>query len=442
MGENIIVIEDEETLRNNLATFLTRRGYCVSSAASGQEGIRRLQEQSFDILITDIYLPDIDGIEILNQLRSLSMDTTPLVMTAFGSIESAIEAFQCGAHDYLLKPFSFEDLAQKLGNIAAYRQAIQENRRLRARVHGKEESTHIIHRSSSMRELLTRVRKLASLRCNVLITGETGTGKELVARALHEYSPRRENPFLSFNVAAIPEELMESHLFGHRRGAFTGAHGDRDGFFLTAAGGTLFLDEIGELPRSMQAKLLRAVEEKEILPVGSDQTIHVDTRIIAATHRDLEAMVENGNFRRDLLMRLDVVQLSVPPLRERKEDIPLLAQHFIALHAAEMGKTSPALHQDALNILLGHDWGKGNIRELSNVIERAVIDCEGDTITPDHLAPTLGSAGGSGYADLRSAVREFERRYISSVLESAEGDRDLAARILGISVATLYRHLH
>ena len=442
MDEHILVVEDEETLRNNLATFLERLGCKVTTVATGEQALGELSEQSFDILITDIYLPDIDGLQILRQVQSWSLDITTLVMTAFGSMESAIEAFQCGAHDYLLKPFTFEDLEQKLANILAHRGLIRENRWLRARIHGKDNPGKIVHRSRVMQDLLLRVKKLASLRCNVLITGETGTGKELIAHALHQQSSRCDAPFLAFNVAAISEELMESHLFGHRRGAFTGASYDRDGFFQAATSGSLFLDEIGELPLSMQAKLLRAVEEKEIIPVGSDCPIKVDTRIIAATHRNLQDMADNGSFRQDLLMRLDVVRLEAPPLRDRKEDIPLLVRHFIARHSREMGRSGLALHPDALNCLLAHDWNKGNIRELSNVIEHAVIECDGDTIGTEHLPMHVDMVSPTSTQDLKGAVRDFEHRYISSVLESVEGNRNHAANLLGISVTTLYRHLH
>ncbi len=441
MEQKVLIVEDEETLRNNLSVFLQQRGYRVTAACSGKEAVQALEREDYDILLTDIYLRDIDGIEVLRQIQRLGLDTTPLVMTAYASVESAIEAFRCGAHDYLLKPFSFDDLSHKLGNISTYRQVIRENRVLRARLHGSEEPANIIYRSEIMRDLVEKVRKLAALRCNVLITGESGVGKELVARALHDLSTRHEQPFLAVNVASIPEELMESHLFGHRRGAFTGATEDREGLFRSANGGTLFLDEIGELPLTMQAKLLRAVEQKEIMPVGSDRSCHVDVRIVTATHRNLEVLVDEGRFRQDLLMRLDVARIEVPPLRARKEDIPLLARHFLARHAASVGKPHLTLSHQALHVLLMEDWSRGNVRELSNAIERAVINCDEDVILPRHLGPICGNAPCAGFTDLRSAVRDFERRYIQSILESTGGDRDKASKILGISVSTLYRHL-
>ena len=442
MGESILIVEDEETLRKNLPTLLAREGHNAASTASGTEAMALLAQQSFDIVITDIQLGDLNGLELLKRVRSAAPDTVVLMMTAYASINSAIEAFRNGAHDYLLKPFSMQELRQKINNIAQYRKLIRDNASLRREIQRQRDDFNMVAESKAIADLKSLVRKVAASRSNLLITGESGTGKELVARAVHALSPNPEAMFVALNVAAIPDTLIESYLFGHERGAFTGADRARRGAFRKAEGGTLFLDEIGELPLHVQPKLLRALEEKEIMPVGADAPVQVDTRVISATHRDLEQMVYEGSFRQDLLLRINVLTVHIPPLRERVEDVPPLVTHFVNRFCLELRKPRLNVDNQVMRRLMSYDWNKGNVRELSNVIERAVILCEGDTIRVEDL-PAIFQAPGlcSTTTDLREAVMQFEYRHIAAVLESVAGNRELAAKALGISPATLYRHM-
>ncbi len=439
--DRILIVEDEDTLRGNLATYLAGRGYDASGVSTVADGISALCERSYDVLLMDLYLEDTNGIEILKRLQSESANTTALVMTAYGSMESAIEAFRSGAHDYILKPFSFTELDRKIASIAEHRKRVRETKQLRAQLHLAEAPGNIVFASPAMKEVMTLVKKVAACRSNVLITGESGCGKELVARAVHASSRNPDGPFVPLNVAAIPEGLVESYLFGHEKGAFTGAGAAREGVFRAAAGGTLFLDEIGDLALPVQAKLLRALEEKEITPVGADVPIKVETRILAATHRDLEAMVDKGKFRQDLLMRLSVITIQVPPLRQRREDIVPLTRRLISRHCREAGRPPLDIESAALQVLTSYDWRKGNVRELSNVLERAVILCDGETIDASELPLELVEPHTAAPMSLKAAASNFERQYIARVLQTAGGDRALAARILGVSLSTLYRRL-
>ena len=442
MGECILIVEDEEGLRKNLATFLSREGHDAACAASGAEAVELLAQRSFDIVITDIQLGDVDGLELLKRVRSEAPDTVVLMMTAYASIKSAVEAFRNGAHDYLLKPFSLQELRQKINNIAQYRKLIRENAFLRREIQHQCDDFNMVAESEAISELKRLVRKVAASRSNLLITGESGTGKELVSRAIHALSPNPDSLLVALNVAAIPDTLIESYLFGHERGAFTGADRARRGAFRKAEGGTLFLDEIGELPLQVQPKLLRALEEKEIMPVGADVPVKVDTRVIAATHRDLEQMVEEGSFRQDLLLRINVLTVHIPPLRERVEDIPPLVTHFVNRFCRELRRPRLNVDNRVMRRLMSYHWSKGNVRELSNVIERAVILSEGDSIRVEDLPDVFQSPRASSTTtDLRKAVKQFEYQHIASVLETVEGNRELAAHALGISPATLYRHM-
>ena len=457
MPERILVVEDEATLCANIARFFSRAGYTVTGVETGEAALAELRDHAFDLVITDLRLPDIDGLTVLDRVRSTSPETVVLIMTAYASVDSAVEALRRGAHDYVLKPLSLADLQRKVEHIAEYRKLGRENERLRTLLHGDGDALELLRSGGkSMQDLCDLVEKVASSSSNVLVLGESGTGKELVARAVHERSPRAAGPFVTLNVSAIPDTLVESYLFGHERGAFTGADRRRDGLFRAASGGTLFLDEIGELALPVQAKLLRAVETKEILPVGSDRGLKVDTRIVAATHRDLAKLVEDGRFRLDLMYRLQVVQLRIPPLRERLTDVPRLALHFVELHARAQRKQVRAIAPDAMAILASYTW-PGNVRELSNVIERAIILASDETITPIDLptelgiTPPLSEAPPPGVAvsdvsraedwNLERAVLSFQRAHIASVLDRTQGSRDTAARLLGLSPATLYRHL-
>jgi DNA-binding NtrC family response regulator len=450
MAERILIVEDEAALCANVARALSQAGHSVTAVESGKRALEELESRSFDLVITDLRLPDVDGLTILDRVRASSPETVVLMMTAYASVDSAVEALRRGAHDYILKPLTLADLLLKVEHIASYRRLGRENARLRTLVKGGTEPIELLRRGGkAMGELVSLIERIAPSPSNVLVSGESGTGKEIVARALHDLSPRRDGPFVTLNVSAIPESLVESYLFGHERGAFTGADKRREGLFRAASGGTLFLDEIGELPLGVQSKLLRAVESKEILPVGSDRPFRVDARIIAATHRDLPAMVEAGQFRRDLLYRIQVVTVRIPPLRERADDIAALAAHFAEKHAREQRKPIPAIAPAALELLRRYRW-PGNARELSNVIERAVLLAQGHCIEADDLAAELHAGHGPPPANadrsgalltLAQAVEAAEAAQIKRALAAAGGSREEAARMLGLSLATLYRHL-
>lgn len=441
MSERVLIVEDETTLGQNIARALTKSGHSAKAVETVAAAIKEIDGSVYDVIVTDLRLPDGDGLAILDHARQVSQDTVVLLMTAYASVASAVEALRRGAHDYLLKPIVLADLVLKVQHIADYHRLGRENARLRTLLGEAAGSAASLlrGRSRAMQELTGMIGRVAPATSNVLIIGESGTGKELVARALHDLSNRSDGPFVSLNVSAIPEALVESYLFGHERGAFTGADKRRDGLFRSASGGTLFLDEIGELPAPVQAKLLRAVEAKEVLPVGSDHPLQVDARVVSATHRDLTAMTRDGKFREDLLFRLGVVTLRVPPLRDRVEDIPALVEHFVARHAREQKKRVTSVDGDAMRMLMGCAW-RGNVRELSNVIERAVILTPGETVTVDDLPAELRAECATG-STLEGAVLDFERKYIASVLVQTAGNREAAAKALGLSPATLYRRL-
>ena len=455
MPERILVVEDESTLCTNIARSLTRAGYTVTAAETGRAALAEIGRRAFDLVISDLRLPDVDGLTVLDHVRESSPDSVVLIMTAYASVDSACEALRRGAHDYILKPLSLADLQKKVAHIAEYRRLGRENARLRTLLRGESDALALLRRGGrAMNALSDMIEKAASSSSNVLIVGESGTGKELVARAVHEHSTRADGPFVTLNVSTIPDGLVESYLFGHERGAFSGAERPRDGQFRAASGGTLFLDEIGELPLPVQAKLLRAVETKEILPVGSDNGLQVDVRIIAATHRDLPAMVAEGRFRQDLLYRLQVVQLRLPPLRDRLGDVAPLAKDFVLLHAKTQRKPVRAIAPDAMALLCRYGW-PGNVRELSNVIERAVILCSDETLTPIDLPVELGIASAPIGAPpalprletsdepetLERATLLFQRQHIAKALDRSGGSREAAAKLLGLSPATFYRYL-
>ncbi len=465
MAERILVVEDESTLCTNIARYLSRAGYVVTAVETGRAALAELDRVTFDLVITDLRLPDIDGLAVLDHVRVTSPESFVLIMTAYASIESAVEALRRGAHDYVLKPMSLADLQSKVEHIARYHRLNRENARLRTLVRGDSDAMTLLRKGGrAMTELCDGIEKVAASSANVLLLGESGTGKELVARAVHERSERASGPFVTLNVAAVPDALVESYLFGHERGAFAGADHAREGLFRAATGGTLFLDEVGELPLPIQAKLLRAVESKEILPVGADRAIHVDTRIVAATHCDLPAMVADGRFRQDLLYRLQVVELRVPALRDRIGDVAQLTDHFLRLHARAQRKPARVVAPEAMVLLSTYPW-PGNVRELSNVIERAVILSSGEALTPVDLPAELAAApqrppaeGGSASTrrtdarsppdfdsdeacNLEGATVAFHKHHIARVIDRAGGNREAAARLLGLSPATFYRYL-
>jgi DNA-binding NtrC family response regulator len=437
-SERVLIADDEEVLRRNLAEFVERAGYSVTTAADGEEALARVREEDYAVLIADLRMPRLDGISLLKQVVAERPETLVLLTTGFASIESVVEALRLGAYDYLLKPVLFEDVVQKIQNLVAYRALKQEVVRLRRDLHARGGYEGIVGESPLIRGVFEHIERVAPTRSTVLITGESGTGKELVARAIHARSGLRDRQFVALNMAALPSEIVEAQLFGHEKGAFTGAAERRDGVLRAARGGTVFLDEIGDLALPTQGKLLRALESHEVLPVGADRPVTADFRMIAATNQDLARLIADGRFRQDLFYRLNVFRIELPPLRDRREDIPRLVAHFVGAHTRAMGRRPPRVANEAMKALLSYPW-PGNIRELSNVLERAII-LAGEVIEPAHLP--LDLRGGNHYpTELRPAVEEFERRHIAFALGAASGNRERAARLLDIDPATLYRRL-
>jgi DNA-binding NtrC family response regulator len=440
-GERILVVDDEPLIRATLAEYLTQEGFEVTTQGAAEQALAAASETSFTIAICDVHLPGLDGIELLDRLLKISPETFVLLITAYGTVENAIEAFQRGAHDYLMKPIVLDEVLVKVRRLLAYRATYQENQWLRRELHRTTDAGPIIGASPQLQRVLEVVRKVASTRSTVLIEGESGTGKELIARAIHQQSQAAQERFLAVNCAAIPHDLLENQLFGHRKGAFTGADRDQAGVFVHAGGGTVFLDEISELGVPIQAKLLRAIEQKEILPVGANEPVRVDARILAATNKDLAKEVEQGRFREDLFYRLNVVRLRLPPLRERREDIAALVEFLLRRHSQELGKRIAGVTHETMQILLACRW-KGNVRELDNALQRAVILGDGPLITPADLPPDLVPVENDPALvdELAEAVRRFERLHIERVLRLTP-DKKEAARRLGMGLSSLYRRI-
>ena len=441
----ILVVDDERSMREFLAICLKREGHQVAVAASGDEAVAALADQPVDVVVTDLKMPgSTDGLGVLDSVIESGAQTEVVVVTAFATPETAIAAMKRGAYDYLTKPFKVDEINAVITRALEKRALVAANVALREKVTGRYRLASLIGKSPLMQRVFDLINKVHSTRTNILITGESGTGKELVARALHTEGSRASGPFVAVNCGAIPAELMESELFGHVRGAFTGADRERDGLFVEAEGGTLFLDEIGELSLALQVKLLRALQERKVRRVGATEEIEVDVRVIAATNRDLEEEVEAGAFRSDLYFRLNVIELRIPPLRQRGEDIPLLIEHFIQRFAVEQGKRIAHISPDALRRLQGYHF-PGNVRELENIIERAITLCAGSAITADDLpplrqAPRLvdepGELPDSGI-DLDSVLADYERAIITRALDKSGGVRKQAAALLGISFRSL-----
>ena len=436
----ILVVDDEPIFRRELATFLRELDFVVEEVESGEQALAHLREESWDILLLDLALPGMSGIEVLRQVSVLSPETVTMMLTAFASLETAIEALRLGAYDYLMKPIRFDALEIRLERLETHRQMVMENQSLKRLALQQEDFHKIVGESPAIQKVFQQIRQLRDARANVLISGESGVGKELVARAVHEHSGFSEAPFLPVNISAIPETMMESQLFGHKKGSFTGADRNATGIFQAARGGTVFLDEIGELPLSLQPRLLRAIEEKEIFPLGAEAPISVDFRLIAATNRNLEERVKQGKFREDLFYRLNVFQIEVPPLRERKEDIPLLVHSFVSHFASSLKKKTPNVSNEVMQCLLSSPW-PGNVRELRNVIERSVILCQDDWITPELLPSSLQLSLNGESLHLKDVVERCEKEHISSVLRLSNNVKEQAAEMLGLSLATLYRRL-
>jgi DNA-binding NtrC family response regulator len=444
MAEAILVADDEAGVRESLAEVLRDAGYSVQTAVDGPSALAALDEQDFAVVITDLRMPGADGLAVLAKLREVAPQTVPLVMTAHGSVETAVEALRAGAADYILKPVMFDDVLAKIARVLEHRQLAWQTQMLRREVERNLDFDLLIGKSARMQEVFHLIQKVAPTQTTVLITGESGTGKEVVARAIHNASTGADKVFLPVNCAAIPETLLESQLFGHVRGAFTGAIGAQEGLFARARGGTIFLDEIGDMPTGIQSKLLRAIEGKEILPVGSTHPVTVEVRIITATNRNLANMVEAGTFREDLYYRLNVVQIHLPPLRERREDIPGLVEFLVHRHNREMKRRYRGVDNATLKLLLSRPW-KGNVRELDNVIEHAMILGNGEWITVADLPRDLrdGEEALPVVADdLRDALRSYEKIHIETVLRRLANDKRQAADALGLSLSSLYRKMN
>ncbi len=442
MKAHVLVVDDERSIRDSLKTVLQEEGYQAKTASDGKEALNLLHQEDFDILITDLKMPEMDGLELTKKCLQAYPKTAVMIITAYGSLDSAIQALRLGAQDYILKPFDFDDVLLKVQRIIRQKEILLENKLLRREIHGRYDFSNIIGQSPQMQKVFNLIRKVAKTKGNVLITGKSGTGKELVARAIHFNSDRANKPFVPINCGAIVGTLMESEFFGHKKGSFTGAIQDKDGYFKMADGGTLFLDEVGDIPLPLQVKLLRAIEEGTIMPVGATEPIEVDVRIIAATNRDLLKDTEEGRFREDLYYRLNVVEIKLPSLNERREDIPLLVDHFIKKYNKELKRNILGTDNETMRILMNYPY-KGGIRELENVIERALILCEGAYITKQDLPPNMiGEEFDEGMPDrLKDAVAAFEKRHIINVLKRTDNDKEKAAKILDISLSSLYRKM-
>jgi len=438
----ILVVDDEANARTALAELLRDEGFRVETAADGFKALGKMEEASPDLVLTDLKMPGMGGVELLGKVREADPEVVVVVMTAFGAVETAVEAMKKGAADYLTKPLNTAELFLVVEREIERRRLRQETGNLRARLAERYSFSNIIGSAPPMQAIFKTVSQVAPARSSVLITGESGTGKELIAAAIHQHSPRAKGPFVKLHCAALAETLLESELFGHERGSFTGAAGRRDGRFQQAHGGTLFLDEIGEISPSVQVKLLRFLQEHEFERVGGNETVRVDVRVVAATNRDLKAEVAKGKFREDLFYRLNVIALEMPSLRARRSDVPLLAAFFLKKYAGENGKAVEGFTDEALTMLGSYDW-PGNVRELENVVERAVVLCNGSRVSiaelPQHLVP---SSELSGIRIPGSTLDEIEHHAIRKTLEATGGSTSKAADILGISVRKIQYKLH
>jgi DNA-binding NtrC family response regulator len=443
--ERILIVDDESHGRTALAELLRDEGYLVDTAGDAFKALPKLQEFEPDLLLTDLRMPGMDGLELMSRARELDSEIVTVVTTAHADVESAVTAMRRGAADYLTKPIHLDELTIVLDRALERRRLRREAGQLRQRLTQRHRLSSMVGSSAAMQKVYETVLQVAPSRASVIISGESGTGKELIAAAIHEHSPRASRPFIKLHCAALAETLLESELFGHERGAFTGAVGRREGRFFQADGGTLFLDEIGEISPNIQVKLLRFLQEREFERVGGNQTVKVDVRIVAATNKDLLALVREGKFREDLYYRLNVVSIEMPPLRARPEDIPLLAVHFLRKYAADNDKEIRGFTDDALSALVHYPW-PGNVRELENAVERAVVVCRGDEVRVQDLIPTITTtsaapAAGTGPVIPGASMAELERYAIIKTLEHVGGATTKAAEILGISPRTIQYRL-
>jgi two-component system response regulator PilR (NtrC family) len=449
--KHLLIVDDEEALREAIAARLVEQGFSVEQAGSGELALERLADFAFDVIITDLRLPGIDGRQVLDAALARYPDIIGIVITGFGTVKDAVEAIKQGASDFITKPFQFDALMHVLSSALEQRRLRSENAYLRSQLEERYRIDGLVGRSKVMRDLFQLLEIVAATSSTVLITGETGTGKELAARAIHHSSSRRANRFVAINCSAIPETLLEAELFGHARGAFTGAVGTRQGRFEQAHKGTLFLDEVGTMSPALQAKLLRVLQEREFERVGDAHTIKVDVRVIAATHSDLEKMVAEGTFREDLFYRLNVIPVKLPPLRERRDDIPLLVQHFVQRLAADVGRPAATVSQEAMRRLMAHSW-PGNVRQLENAVERAFAFSQGrgqidahdlspeiqnQPVAPDGVEPWFPDDG----VDFEQYISGIELALIQRSLERTQGNKRQAAKLLKLKRTTLIEKL-
>ncbi|MDP6112541.1 MAG: sigma-54 dependent transcriptional regulator [Planctomycetota bacterium] len=437
MSQTVLIVDDEENIRQGLAEILADEGFHVETASDGREALVRSAETAPDIVLTDVRMPGMDGMELLAHVRSQNDELPVIIMTAFGSVTSAVDAMKSGAADYLTKPINVEELSVVIRNTLLRKNLQQEVRLLRDRVGSEDQPKKLIGDSHEMRRVSEAIDQVAPTNVTVLILGETGTGKELVAEAIHKRSPRKEGPFIKLNCSTLSENLLESELFGHEKGAFTGASEQRRGKFEDAHKGTLFLDEVGEISGPTQVKLLRFLQEQAFERVGGNDTIHVDVRLLAATNQNLDAQIEAGDFRQDLYYRLNVITIELPPLRERKGDIPPLVQFFVDRYTRKNSKPVRWIHPSVIRALSQYNW-PGNIRELENVIERSVVLAEGGVLETSHLPDQFHASEESEVIRFPgSSLKQIERYAIEKTLDHTGGNRTRTARVLGISVRKL-----
>jgi DNA-binding NtrC family response regulator len=443
---NILIVDDEEVLQDILTALVRRQGYTPFSAMTGEEALEIHERERIDLVLLDLMLPELSGMEVMKRLLKQNPQQVIVIITAFSSIEGAIEAMRDGAFHYIPKPFKNEEVLLTISKGLERRQLAEENQALREQLRQRYAFDNIIGKSKSMQKVFELIQLASPSRSNILVLGESGTGKELVAKAVHHHSRRAEGPFITVNSGSMPHDLLESNLFGHVRGAFTGAIASKKGLFELASGGTIFFDEIGNVPLETQAKLLRVIQEKEFMRVGGIETIKVDVRIVAATNADLEVLVREGNFREDLYYRLNVITLDLPPLRKRAEDIPLLARHFLAKYAQENEKNLAEITSQAMELLIDYHW-PGNVRELENVIERAVVLSISSVLNVDLLPPAVREPRFSTVApsslpahglSFKDAVSAYERQLILRALRSSEGVQKKAAELLQVKPTTLH----
>jgi len=444
MSEKILVVDDEDIIRESLSYILKNEKYEVDEAANGKIASEMLRDKSYDLVITDLEMPEMKGIELLEEIKKMNLQSNTIVITAYGSVDTAISALRNGASDYILKPVEFDELLIKVKKLFEVRELHLENRILRKELQREYDYSNIIGKSPAIVQIFEMIKAVADTESTVLISGNSGTGKELVAKALHYNSRRSNRPFIALNCGAISENLIESELFGHKKGAFTGAISDKEGFIKAAEGGTLFLDEISEMPPQLQVKLLRAIQEKEYTPVGTTLSLPVNVRFIASTNRNLQEQVSQGKFREDLFYRINVIEIHLPSLKERESDIPLLADYFLDKYRKQMNKNILGISNDAIRALMNHEW-KGEIRELENVIERSVIFCNQDFIHTNHLPVQFQSEAGQSEflhtGSLDESVRRFEKEIIIRALESNDYNKEKTADNLQVGLSTLYRKM-